>query len=56
MHLDKFDNSGFDRGKPVLVEVLWRIIEGLFFKAGCPDRAGGLRCCDCSARRWELAW
>ena len=36
MHLDKFDNSHFDRGKPRWVEALWRVLEGLLFNSWLP--------------------
>ena len=36
MRLDKFDNSGFDRGSPWFVEALWRVIEGLLFGSWIP--------------------
>ena len=36
MHLDKFDNSNFDRGRPWLVEALWRLVEGLFLQSWLP--------------------
>jgi putative colanic acid biosynthesis acetyltransferase WcaF len=36
MQLDKFDNSGFDRGRPRWVEALWRILEGLLFQSWLP--------------------
>ena len=36
MHLDTFENSNFERGKPRLVEALWRILEGLFFNSWIP--------------------
>jgi putative colanic acid biosynthesis acetyltransferase WcaF len=36
MRLDHFDNSDFDRGRPMLIEICWRIVEGLFFDSWLP--------------------
>ncbi|MFC1719544.1 putative colanic acid biosynthesis acetyltransferase, partial [Pseudomonadota bacterium] len=36
MHLDTFDNSRFERGRPWFVEVLWRVAEGLFLNTWVP--------------------
>jgi len=36
MHLDKFNNSDFDRGRPWVVEALWRAVEGLLFQSWLP--------------------
>jgi len=36
MRLDRFDNSGFDRGAPWVVEALWRAVEGLVFASWIP--------------------
>jgi putative colanic acid biosynthesis acetyltransferase WcaF len=46
MRLDRFDNAGFDRGRPWLVEALWRVVDGLLFRSWLPGsgwRAGLLR-------------
>ena len=39
MHLDRFDNSGFDRGAAAWVEALWRVCEGLLFASWIPGSA-----------------
>jgi putative colanic acid biosynthesis acetyltransferase WcaF len=39
MHLDQFDNSGFDRGRSRAVEALWRAAEGLLFSSWIPGSA-----------------
>jgi putative colanic acid biosynthesis acetyltransferase WcaF len=39
MHLDKFDNSGFDRGRSRMIEGLWRACEGLLFNSWLPGSA-----------------
>ena len=39
MHLDAFDNSDFDRGRPRVVEATWRAVEGLFFQSWIPGSA-----------------
>jgi len=36
VHLDTFDNSDFERGRPRLREALWRSMEGLFFRSWIP--------------------
>ena len=46
MELDKFSNDDFDRGRSRLVEICWRILEGLFFNSWLPGsgwRVGLLR-------------
>lgn len=39
MRLDRFDNSAFDRGRPWLVEALWRVADGLLFRSWLPGSA-----------------
>lgn len=39
MHLDQFDNSGFDRGRPRWVEALWNLVQGLVFGSWIPGSA-----------------
>lgn len=44
MQLDKFDNSQFSRGRNVVVEVLWRIVEGILFNSWLPGSAWRVVC------------
>ena len=39
MHLDKFDNRDFERGRPFWVEALWRAAEGILFRSWLPGSA-----------------
>ena len=39
MRLDKFNNSGFSRGRSFLVETAWRIAEGLLLNSFLPGSA-----------------
>jgi len=39
MQLARFNNSQFDRGRSVLVEAVWRILEGLLFNSWLPGSA-----------------
>ena len=36
MRLDRFDNAGFDRGRPRWVEGLWRLLQALLFHSPLP--------------------
>jgi len=36
MDLSKYDNSEFDRGKPVFVEVIWRLVQSFFVSTSIP--------------------
>ncbi|MEJ8566879.1 WcaF family extracellular polysaccharide biosynthesis acetyltransferase [Elongatibacter sediminis] len=36
MRLDRFDNRAFDRGRPWLVEAMWRVFEGALVNSGLP--------------------
>ncbi len=36
MRLDRYDASGFDRGRPALVEALWWLVQGTLFSTWLP--------------------
>ncbi|NCF64286.1 MAG: colanic acid biosynthesis acetyltransferase WcaF [Gammaproteobacteria bacterium] len=36
MHLDSFDNSDFERGKPAWVEAIWRLVDGILLNSWLP--------------------
>lgn len=36
MQLDTYNNSGFDRGRPLWVEVLWLIVQAMFVNSWLP--------------------
>lgn len=39
MRLDRFDNAGFERGRPAWVEALWLVVQGLFVASWLPGSA-----------------
>lgn len=36
MHLNQFNNSAFDRGRPIIVEAMWLLLQALFVSSFLP--------------------